>query len=112
MPARLPRRCPERLAAHTLGHDRFGKGWRGRQGELARHSGGRMALLDVRQQAGRGIAVGRQLVRGLVAPDGALRARMGAAARERVLSGYTEAHVIDAVVAGYRALAGRSSRVI
>ncbi len=45
-----------------------------------------------------------------LAKDHALRAAMGAAARERVLAGYTEAHVVDAIVAGYRELAGRSSR--
>ena len=45
-----------------------------------------------------------------LANDGALRARLGAAARERVLTGYTESHVMDAVVAGYRELAGCSGR--
>jgi glycosyltransferase involved in cell wall biosynthesis len=43
-----------------------------------------------------------------LARDGALRTRMGNAARERVLSGFTETHVMDAVRAGYRGLASRS----
>ena len=45
-----------------------------------------------------------------LADDPARRIAMGAKARERLLSGYTERHVMDAVVAGYRALAARSRR--
>ena len=43
----------------------------------------------------------------LVADPG-LRASMGRAARMRVLDGFTERHVMDAVMAGYRDLARRS----
>lgn len=39
-----------------------------------------------------------------LAGDPGLRQRMGAAARERVLSGYTEGHVAQGILAGYRAL--------
>lgn len=40
-----------------------------------------------------------------LARDPELRRRMGGAARQRVLGGYTERHVADAILAGYRGLA-------
>jgi glycosyltransferase involved in cell wall biosynthesis len=42
-----------------------------------------------------------------LAGDRALRLRMGDAARQRLLSGYTEAHVKAALLASYAALLGR-----
>ena len=44
-----------------------------------------------------------------VARDTALRARLGEAARAKVLAGYTEAHVEDGIEAAYRAMTASSA---